>query len=124
MMAKVVGIGGVFFKSKNPKALCEWYRDSLGLSMEKDFEGFIFNKSALSEGAYAVLTPFKDSTEYFEPSDQNFMINLIVDDVDGVLYRVKANGGKIVGEPEDTEFGRFGWILDPEGNKIELWKPL
>jgi predicted enzyme related to lactoylglutathione lyase len=123
-MAKVIGIGGIFFKSKNQKALCDWYKECLNLNIAKDFEGCIFEKSRLPDNAYSVWSPIKDSSKYFEPSNQKFMINLIVDDVDGVLSQVKAKGGKIVGEPEDSEFGRFGWILDPDGNKIELWKPI
>jgi predicted enzyme related to lactoylglutathione lyase len=123
-MAKALGIGGVFFKSQNPKALCNWYKECLKLNIAKDFDGCIFDKSGLPENAYSVWSPFDNSTEYFNPSEQSFMINFIVDDIDGVLSQVKANGGTIIGKPEDTEFGKFAWMLDPDGNKIELWKPI
>ena len=74
--------------------------------------------------AYTVWGPFKDSTSYFEPSEKEFMINLIVDDLEGALAQAKEGGATIVGEIEEYEFGRFGWFVDPEGTKVELWVPL
>ena len=74
-------------------------------------------------GAYTVWAPFKDSTAYFEPSEKEFMINLIVDDVAEALQQVKQAGGTITGDIESLEYGVFGWFIDPDGNKVELWAP-
>jgi predicted enzyme related to lactoylglutathione lyase len=78
------------------------------------------HKVCQPKNAYSVWLAFKNSSDYFYPSEQNFMINFIVDDVDGILSQVIANGSKIIGKPKDTESGRFGWILDLDGSKIEL----
>ena len=124
-MAKITGIGGVFFKCRDIEAARNWYRDVLGAPME-DAYGAAFpfrNDDRPDERGYAVLGPFNDRTRYFEPSDRGFMINLRVDDLDGVLARLKAAGAQIVGDIEEYEYGRFGWVIDPEGVKLELWEP-
>jgi len=121
-MAKVLGVGGVFFKSEDPKALSAWYGEHLGFRIS-EYGGTEFFARDLPENAYTVWSPFKASTTYFEPSDQAFMINLMVDDLDGMLARVVASGAKQVGEIDESEFGRFAWFLDPDGNKVELWQP-
>lgn len=122
-MARVIGIGGIFFKSKDPKTLCAWYAEHLGLKLDPSFDGAIFPASNLPTEAYAVWSPFPNDSDYFSPSGKEFMINLIVDDVDAALAQAEAGGAKLVGKPQDIEFGRFGWFVDPDGNKIELWKP-
>lgn len=122
-MARVLGIGGVFFKCGDREALTDWYRQHLGLSVS-EWGSVEFDLGSLPEGAYSVWGPFDQDTEYFAPSDKQFMINLVVDDVEGLLARVAEAGAEIVGEVEEHDYGRFGWFIDPEGNKIELWEPL
>lgn len=121
-MARVLGIGGIFFKSRDTGALAQWYENALGLPVS-EWGSVEFSPQQLPEGAYHVWGPFKDSTEYFQPSEKPFMVNLIVDDVATALDQVKAAGGQIVGEIEDHPYGTFGWFTDPEGTKVELWKP-
>lgn len=122
-MASVLGLGGIFFKSKDPKALGAWYQEHLGLDVDPSFGGVSFQPSNMPQGGYSLWSPFQADTDYFKPSDQPFMINLIVDDVDAALAQVQAGGAVLVGEPEHSEFGSFGWFMDPDGNKVELWKP-
>lgn len=117
-MTKVLGLGGVFFKCKDTKAYCEWWKTHMGVdisewnSMEWKNDG----------QAFTLMSPFKADTDYFDPSDSPFMINLRVDDVPGMLAKAKAGGAKIIGEVSDEGYGVFGWFLDPEGVKIELWQ--
>lgn len=120
-MAKVIGIGGVFFKSQDPDALKTWYIENLGAPQTQD-PGISFPNAALSDDGFTVLSPFKSDTAYFDPSTKPFMLNLVVDDLEGVLARVADAGGTIVGEIEEYDFGRFGWFLDPDDNKVELWQ--
>lgn len=122
-MAKALGIGGVFFKCKDPAAMSEWYQTWLGLDIDPSYGGTSFMPGALPEGAYTVWSPFKADTDYFAPSTNPYMINLIVDDVREALDQVQRGGATLAGEPESLEYGDFGWFVDPEGNKVELWKP-
>ena len=121
-MAHVLGIGGIFFKSSDPKGLGEWYRKWLGFPVEHPW-GAAFSPADLPPGSMGVWNPFDASTSYFEPSNRDFMVNLIVDDLDGALAQVTEGGATRVGEVEESEFGRFGWFVDPEDNKVELWQP-
>ena len=121
-MAKVLGLGGVFFKSADPEKLGHWYHKWLDLPVDHPY-GASLKHERLAAGGYSVWTPFKQDTTYFAPSDQPFMINLIVDDLDGCLARVREGGAEVMPDVEDSEFGRFGWFLDPDGNKVELWQP-
>ena len=124
-MARVTGIGGVFFKSSNPKALSEWYRDHLGVPY-KEGMGAAFsweNDPKVDEGM-TVFNVFSASTTYFQPSSSAFMVNFRVDDLDGLLAKLAAEGVQIDPKREDADYGRFAWIYDPDGNKIELWQPL
>jgi len=121
-MANVLGIGGVFFKSTDPKKLTDWYATHLGLKIES-YGAARFDPKALPASASVVWTPFKASTDYFAPSTKEFMLNLIVDDVQGVLQRAAAGGAQIVGEISEYDFGSFGHFVDPDGNKVELWAP-
>ena len=122
-MAKVIGLGGVFFKSRDPQALGEWYQKWLGVPVESAWGGATFKPDQMPPGGYSVWSPFPADTKYFAPAEQPFMMNLVVDDLDGVLTQVREGGAEIVGEIEESDFGRFGWFLDPEGNKVELWQP-
>jgi predicted enzyme related to lactoylglutathione lyase len=118
-MAKVLGIGGVFFKTADTAALTAWYARVLGLEVQ-DWGGVTF--PPLPHGV-TVWSPFKASSSYFAPSEQPFMINFVVDDLDGVLARAKAEGVPPLGRNDKDPSGRFAWLMDPAGVKIELWEP-
>jgi len=121
-MAKAFGLGGVFFKSADPKKLCEWYAQHLGFTVD-NWGGVQFQPAAMPPGGCTVWTPFKQSTDHFSPSTKDFMLNFVVDDVAGVLDQVRAGGATVIGEIQDYDYGRFGHFMDPEGNKVELWQP-
>lgn len=121
-MAKVLGVGGIFFRAKDPRKLLAWYQANLGVSKESsDYVNFF--PATMPGGSCVVFSPFKEDTEYFAPSKREFMFNLIVDDLNGALRQVRSAGGQLVGGIQSFEYGRFGWFLDPEGNKVELWEP-
>jgi len=121
-MAKALGVGGIFFKSPDPQALMKWYQGALGIpDASADYAAFM--PAAMPQGGCTVFSPFKASTEYFAPSTREFMFNLVVDDLDGALRQVQEAGGTLVGEVESFDYGRFGWFMDPDGNKVELWEP-
>ncbi len=119
-MARITGIGGIFFKSADPKALRAWYRDVLGLDIE-EWGGALLSNDAPGHPPQTVWNPFAADTEYFAPSSQGFMINFAVDDLEALLAQVEAKGVTVLGRQDDT-FGHFAWILDPDGTKIELWQ--
>jgi len=118
----VTGVGGIFFKAKDPKALAAWYRDMLGMPMES-WGGAMLHYDAPKHPPMLVWNAFPASTDYFAPSTASFMINFAVDDMDAILARLQARGVTIVRRDDADANGRFAWILDPEGNKIELWQP-
>lgn len=121
-MAKVIGVGGVFFKSPDPKALGEWYQKWLEVPVQHPY-GANFKPVRSPGGALTVWCPFPADTKYFDPGDRAYMFNLMVDDLDGALAQVAKGGAEIVGDIQEEEYGRFGWFLDPDGNKVELWQP-
>ena len=118
----ITGVGGVFFKAKDPKALAAWYRDVLGMPMEA-WGGAALRYDAPKHPPVAAWSPFPASTDYFAPSTSAFMINYAVDDMDALLARLSTKGVQILKRDDSDENGRFAWILDPEGNKVELWQP-
>lgn len=120
-MARALGVGGIFFKAKDPKALLKWYQTWLGLSADSA-DYVCFPPASMPEHSMTVFSPFKHDTDYFAPSSQSFMFNLVVDDLEAVLQQVKNGGGQLVGEIQRESYGSFGWFLDPEGNKVELWQ--
>ena len=125
-MKRVTGIGGVFFKARDPKALGAWYRTHLGIGVE-DWGGAAFRWKGPDNPdgiGTTVWSPFAADTSYFAPSSAPFMINYIVDDIDALLDRLKQEGVKIDPKRMDESYGRFAWIYDSDGNKIELWQPL
>jgi predicted enzyme related to lactoylglutathione lyase len=127
-MKYVTGIGGIFFKANDPAGLGEWYRKHLGLDVE-DYGGVTFREVDTSAGlspkrqAYTVWSPFAADTDYFAPSEKPFMINFRVNDLDALLVQLRSEGVKVDERTEKSEFGYFGWAMDPEGNRIELWEP-
>lgn len=121
-MAKVMGIGGVFFKSKDAAARRKWYADVLGVEMSEWGGFFTTEAMAAHPGAGTVFSPFNEDTSYFEPSTERFMINLAVDDLDGVIARCREHGVDLKILPDEPN-GRFAHLIDPEGLKIELWEP-
>lgn len=122
---RVLGVGGVFFRSPDPQRLADWYRDSLGLAIESwgDTQGSSFAPADMPKTAFTVWSVFAADTEYFGNASQAFMINLVVDDLDKALARVLAAGAEVMPEREEHDFGRFGWFVDPDGNRVELWEP-
>ena len=119
-MAKALGVGGIFFRCKDPKAMRVWYGEALGLPVDE--WGASLKFEGMPEGSFCQWSPFKADSDYF-PAEQQTMFNLIVDDVAACLERVKEHGGTPVGEVTEEVYGTFGWFLDPEGRKVELWAP-
>ncbi|HEY1630203.1 MAG TPA: VOC family protein [Rhizomicrobium sp.] len=118
-MARITGIGGVFFKASDPKALAAWYRDTLGLPLE-DWGGAMVKNEGPPQ---VVWSTFPADTKYFEPSAKPFMINYAVDDLDAFLAMLETKGVKALSRSDEGAMGLFAWIADPDGNKIELWQP-
>lgn len=124
-MAKVTGIGGVFLKSRSDaKALAAWYQEHLGMKLE-DFGGAVLNwkEDTASDGGITVWHVAEKDSEWFSPSQSPFMINYRIDDMDGMIRQLGKAGIDLVDGPESHENGRFAWIMDPDGNKVELWEP-
>ena len=122
---RILGIGGIFFKSANQQQMREWYGKHLGLA---DKGGGVMmpwrEKDNPEKEHVTVWTVFPGNTKYFEPSQAAFMVNYIVDDLDALLERLQKEGVKIDPKRQDADYGRFAWIYDPDGNKIELWQPV
>jgi len=121
-MCRITGIGGIFVVSKNPKALAAWYRDVLGISLEP-WGGATFRCDAPGHPAVAVWNAFPEGENYLAPSQRDFMLNFAVDDLDAFLTRLEAKGVTILKRDDCDPTGKFAWILDPDGTKIELWQP-
>ncbi len=116
MSRHVTGIGGFFFRADDHKALVEWYNKHFGINDEAN--GFIWQQDA----GPTVFSPFKRESDYFD-AKQQFMLNLRVQDMDGLLKKLEAEGVPIDPKRQDEGYGRFAWVYDPEGNKVELWEP-
>jgi catechol 2,3-dioxygenase-like lactoylglutathione lyase family enzyme len=122
-MGRVTGLGGVFFKSDDPERLYSWYETHLGLKRD---EGGVFfrwrhkDDQTLGTTVWAI---FKKDTKYFDPSRAPFMLNYRVDKLDPLLERLRAEGVPVDERREDSQYGRFAWVTDPDGNRIELWEP-
>jgi len=125
-MARITGIGGVFFKSKNDRAaLATWYQKHLGISLES-FGGAILrwpDDKAEDKGLTVWHIADKES-QWFSPSDSSFMINYRVDNLSELIEQLRQSGIEIIAGPESHENGKFAWIMDPDGNKVELWEPM
>ena len=120
-MARVIGIGGIFFKARDPQALSAWYAQHLGLQVER-FGGVKFAEDSSRPGS-TLWSPFKEDTTYFAPSSKPFMVNFRVDDLDALLASLRGAGVQVDTRVDESEYGKFGWIMDPEGNRVELWQP-
>ena len=124
-MRRVTGIGGLFFKCEDVEAQRAWYREHLGI--EANEYGFTFKwreEKDSSEVGYTQWSPFAAKSDYFSPSKRDFMFNYRVDDLDALLIALKQEGVTQVGDALVEENGKFAWVLDPEGNKVELWEPV
>lgn len=125
-MARVTGVGGVFFKSKGDRgALAAWYATHLGMTLES-FGGAVLKwpDDKADDGGLTVWHVADPGSKWFSPSESSFMINYRVDDLDELLAQLRAAGVDAVGGPESHENGKFAWVMDPDGNKIELWEPM
>lgn len=124
-MKRVTGIGGVFFKCDDPEKMKDWYRDHLGIDSNEYGGQFEWrDKDDPEKTCVTAWSPFDAKTTYFEPSTNPYMINYRVHDLVGLLESFKKEGVQQVGEMQEFEYGKFAWIVDPEGNKIELWEPV
>ena len=119
-MAKVTGIGGVFFKAADIETTKAWYRDNLGVELGDYGKTFAYSEGG--DDAFAVFSAFKSTTDYLDPSPHPVMINLRVDDLDAMQSSLAAKGIEVLGRQDDEDFGKFAWILDPNGIKLELWQ--
>lgn len=123
-MSLVTGIGGIFFKSRNPPDLARWYREVLGMPSDPETSSWAFPWQDLNgEPGYTIWGVFRSSTSYFGNSGQIFMVNLRVSDLDAALARLRAAGAQVDDRIEQTPEGRFGWFNDPDGRRVELWEP-
>ena len=120
-MAKALGIGSIFFRSKDPEALAKWYRTWLKFP-EGDASYVPFSPKTVPENAFTIWSPFAQDTDYLGNVDQAYMINLMVADLDGALKQVAEGGAEVIPKTEDYDYGRFGWFIDPAGNRVELWQ--
>jgi predicted enzyme related to lactoylglutathione lyase len=124
-MKRVTGIGGIFFKANDPKALQAWYRDHLGVDVQP-WGGAAFTwtdgdgKPMAGTTAWSIIPT---TSEQFAPGDASFMVNYRVDDLHALVAALRAEGCNVLGDIDESEYGKFAWVLDPEGNKVELWQP-
>jgi predicted enzyme related to lactoylglutathione lyase len=124
-MSRVIGIGGIFIKSKDPQALREWYRKHLELDIQ-DWGGLAFEwhrPATAGRTRYTIWSVMEESSNYFAPSKASFMVNYMVEDLHSVLGSLRAEGCEVDERTEESEFGKFGWVMDPDGNRVELWEP-
>jgi len=125
-MRRVTGIGGIFMSARDPKALCAWYKKHLGIDVQ-DWGGAAFTWSDADGNAMKGTTAWCISPadgKHFAPSTSTFMVNYRVDDLDALLAALREEGCTVLDKTDDSDFGKFGWVMDPEGNKVELWQPL
>ena len=124
-MARVTGIGGIFLRAKDPKALTAWYAQHLGIQLS-EYGGatFLWTDEIPPTTGMTTWSLFPQDTTYFGPGPQSAMVNYRVDDLDALLLQLASAGVTIDPHRDDADYGRFAWIIDPEGNRIELWQPL
>jgi predicted enzyme related to lactoylglutathione lyase len=122
-MKRVTGIGGIFFKSKDPDGLREWYRKHLGIESESWGATLRWRDDPRADSGTTAWSVMPETTKYFQPSDKPFMINFRVADLTSLLEQLRAEGVEVDDKTDDSEFGKFGWVMDPDGNRVELWEP-
>jgi predicted enzyme related to lactoylglutathione lyase len=123
-MKRVLGLGGVFFKARNPRALYEWYRKHLGIESAADGSGAMWRDADHPEGPGCnVFAIFPDTTKYLGAGPSPFMINIRVDNLAELLKTLREEGVQVEDKVEEADYGKFGWITAPEGNRVELWEP-
>ncbi|WP_297335272.1 VOC family protein [Algoriphagus sp.] len=124
MSRKVTGIGGIFFKVKDPDATKSWYAQNLGLNVDRYGTAFEWRSTENpDQKGFSQWSPMKEDTSYFEPSTKDFMVNYRVENLPKLLEELKRNGVRILDEIQEFEYGKFVHILDPDGHAIELWEP-
>ena len=123
MKKRVTGIGGLFFKTKDPKATKDWYQKHLGFNTD-DYGCTFWWKDEAGNKCSTQWSAFDQDTKYYEPSKKDFMFNYRVENLEKLLKVLKEEGVTIIGEMETYSYGKFGWIMDNDGNKIELWEPI
>jgi len=121
-VGRITGIGGIFFKSKDPKALMAWYQDILGINVEA-WGGALFPHDMPEHPPVLTLNVFMEDTDYMAPSSRDFMLNCAVDDLAAFLARLDVKGVGVLKRDDSDPSGKFAWIVDPDGMKIELWQP-
>ena len=124
-MKRVTGIGGVFFKANDPKALAAWYKRHLGIDVQ-EWGGAAFTWTDADGKPYAGTTAWSitsTTSDQFAPSSSSFMVNYRVDDLHALIKVLRDEGCNVLENVDDSEYGKFGWVIDPEGNKVELWQP-
>ncbi|MAW76835.1 MAG: glyoxalase [Planctomycetes bacterium] len=122
-MEKVIGIGGVFIRARDPVVLASWYKKHLGLAIEAEWNGATLpGLERVEKGTGGIWSAFPQDTEYFGSDQNQFMINFRVPDRDAMLAQLRAADCNVDERTEDSEYGRFGWVTDPEGNRVELWQ--
>ncbi len=122
-MSHLLGIGGIFFRSPDPKATAAWYAEHLGLPVNPWGGAALQWRTDASPEASTIWSPFADDTQYFGPSGQTFMVNFRVRDLNGLLAALRDKGVDVDSRLEESEFGRFGWCTDCDGRRVELWEP-
>ena len=123
MKKRVTGLGGFFFKAKDPDKVKKWYNEHLGLNTDR-YGCTFWWKDKEGNDCSTQWSPMNEDTDYYKPSEQPFMMNFRVENLEELLKTLKEEGVQVVGEMETYDYGKFGWIMDPEGNKIELWEPV
>jgi predicted enzyme related to lactoylglutathione lyase len=119
-MKRVVGIGGIFMKARDPEALRAWYKVHLGIDVQ-DWGGTAFPWNR--PDGVTVWSIFPNTSEHFAPSTSTFMVNYLVEDLHAVLDALRSEGCEVDAKVDESEYGKFGWVMDPEANRIELWQP-
>ena len=120
-MESVTGIGGIFFKASDPDKLKAWYKEMLGVPLDE--HGYVVFEWGGDVPGQTIWSPFAKDSTYFAPSTAPFMLNFRVKDLDAMLAQLRGAGVTVDEKTEDGEYGKFGWAMDPEGNRVELWQP-
>lgn len=124
-MGKIIGIGGIIFKSEQPKELMNWYKDKMGFNIDDYGTNFVWRKeNQIEEKGFTLWGPTNNDSDYFGSKDQSFMINFIVEGLYELLEEMKSKGVKAIGDVKEYDYGKFVQIIDLEGNRIELWEPV